>query len=844
LKLSLHPRAASSRKRLRIGTSLWLVLASLWLHASPATAQEAEPPRDTPQPPVPPTTTRLNPTGRDIMLTAPLRDGPFILGEVDFVLGADDGLRINARRLLDVLMPRLEPDRAQALEARLGALSYVSAEETAAAGYPVRYVPETIGLSVDIPADARTRRQIQLARFNDELNGAVDAPANVAGYVNFRTFTDYQWNGPNSGLEAPTALIDGAIRYRNFVLEGEATLRLSGDARTFVREGTRIVYDDRDRLVRWTAGDLRPISRGFAGTTQMAGVSVVRLYSVLEPQRNVQPRGDRNFTLTRPSTVEAIINGQPIRRIRLDPGTYDLRDFPFVQGANDVQIVVEDDAGGREVIEFSTFFDRTLLSPGLTEFGVFGGIRSRVSNGRRTYETDEPVASGFFRRGMTDNLTLGGNFNASRRGAVIGGEVVAATRIGTIGADVAFSRVDNIGTGFAFNTNLLYTFGGSRTLGRSVGIAVEHRSRNFANPNELFADNRFAWDLSATYAQAIDTRQFISITGQYSIARGAFQNEVTVRANYGFRITPRINFTAEATYEDRATFGEDYGIRVGILVRFGPRSSATAEYDSRFGRARFGYQTSDGDGVGAWAASADVSVGENDIGLDGGATYYANRAELSVNHASLFDISGRTVDAQRTSLRVGTALVFADGNVTLSRPIYDSFVMVRSHANLDGATVYVDPREDRYSARSDALGPAVEPNLSAYIERVLSFDVPEAPVGYDLGRGNVRVFPPYRSGYLVTAGSDYSVTAVGTLVDQNGQPVSLLAGRAVELAAPEREPVTVFTNRSGRFGIAGLRPGRWRIDMPTQPASSVVIEVPATERGVLRLGQVQLGDGQ
>ena len=221
--------------RLSIGTSLGLVLASLLLQASPAAAQDAEPPRDTPQPPVPPTNTRLNPTGRDIMLSAPLRDGPFILGEVDFVLGADDSLRINARRLLDVLMPRLEPERAQALEARLGALSYVSAEETAAAGYPVRYVPETIGLAIDIPADARTRRQIQLARFTDELNGVFDAPANVAGYINFRTFTDYQWNGSNSGLEAPTSLIDGAIRYRNFVLEGEATLRLDSDARTFVR---------------------------------------------------------------------------------------------------------------------------------------------------------------------------------------------------------------------------------------------------------------------------------------------------------------------------------------------------------------------------------------------------------------------------------------------------------------------------------------------------------------------------------------------------------------------------------------------------------------------------------
>jgi outer membrane usher protein len=117
-------------------------------------------------------------------------------------------------------------------------------------------------------------------------------------------------------------------------------------------------------------------------------------------------------------------------------------------------------------------------------------------------------------------------------------------------------------------------------------------------------------------------------------------------------------------------------------------------------------------------------------------------------------------------------------------------------------------------------------------------------VGYDLGRGNVRIFPPYRSGYLVTAGSDYSITAIGTLLDQTGAPVSLLAGRAVELAAPDRTPVTVFTNRAGRFGLSGLRPGRWRIEMPTEPAQSVIIDVPEKAQGVVRLGEVKLGESK
>lgn len=812
--------------------------------ARPALAQEAAPSATGGlQPPTAPT--RLNPTGRDITLQSPLRDGPFILGEIDFVLGADDSLRVNAQRLLALLTPALEPVQAEALATALAGKSFVTAAELAPLGYDLRYDPETIGVTIGIPAQARTTRELRLRRFDEEYVGDFEEPATLSGYVNFRTFTDINWDGPDSGLRAPNALIDSAIRYRGFVLENEATLRLSGGGRTFIREGSRIVYDDRERLARWTLGDLRTVSRGFSSSPQMAGVSVVRQYSVLEPQRNVQPRGDRTFTLTRPSTVEAFVNGQSVRRIRLEPGSYNVRDFPFVQGSNNVRLLIEDDAGGVETLEFSLFFDRTLLAEGLTEFGLFAGFESNFNDGVRSYDLDEPVASGFFRRGVTDALTAGANFSASRRGALIGGEVVAATRFGTLGGDLAASYVDGIGSGYAFNLSLLRDWGGrGGGTGRSVSFGVEHRSRNFANPTEDFVDNRFAWDLTATYAQSLGARQFISLTGQYSIGRGTFTNEKSARLQYGLQINDRINLTVEGIYEDRQLFGEEYGVRVRLTFRLGRRSSAQAEYDSRFERGRLSYQTSRGEGVGSWTASADADIGEDNVGFNGNATYLANRAELGFSHATSFDISGSSIESQRSSFRLGTALVFADGNLALSRPIFDSFAMVRPHSSLEGAPVYVDPREDSYTARSGVFGPAVEPNLAAFSERVITFDVPTAPAGYDLGRGNARLFPPYRSGYLITAGSEYSVTAVGTLLGANGQPVSLLAGRAIELDAPDRAPVTVFTNRTGRFGITGLRPGRWRIEMPTEPAQSVIIEVPAGERGVLRLGNVQLGEGQ
>jgi outer membrane usher protein len=136
----------------------------------------------------------------------------------------------------------------------------------------------------------------------------------------------------------------------------------------------------------------------------------------------------------------------------------------------------------------------------------------------------------------------------------------------------------------------------------------------------------------------------------------------------------------------------------------------------------------------------------------------------------------------------------------------------------------------------------VEPNLSAYLRRTITYDVPNAPVGYDLGTGSAKVSPPYRGGYLITAGSDYSVTALGTLIGTDGVPISLLAGKATEIGVDNPKTLTIFTNRTGRFGVSGMREGRWRIEMPTEPPTVVEVEIPDEALGVVRLGEVKLGD--
>ena len=81
---------------------------------------------------------------------------------------------------------------------------------------------------------------------------------------------------------------------------------------------------------------------------------------------------------------------------------------------------------------------------------------------------------------------------------------------------------------------------------------------------------------------------------------------------------------------------------------------------------------------------------------------------------------------------------------------------------------------------------------------------------------------------------------MGTLLDALGEPIPLLAGTAREANKENGRKVEMFTNRTGRFGAQGLAPGKWIIEMPTEPEPSrFVIEVPEGVKGLYNTGTLK-----
>ena len=530
------------------------------------------------------------------------------------------------------------------------------------------------------------------------------------------------------------------------------------------------------------------------------------------------------------------MNGQLVRRLELDPGTFDLKDFPFTQGANDVRLTITDDVGRTESFNFDIFLDQAQLAGGLSEFGLYAGVLAPLGRRGPVY-SDDMAFSGFYRRGLSDNLTLGVNAQADRGGWMGGVEAVVATPIGSFGGFASASQVDGFGKGWAsiltFQRTITRRSGGADAL----SLSFETRSRDFAPIGVGVPSNPYRYVAGASYNGAISDALYAGLDARYSRGRGSEPNVGSLRATGGWRISPRLNLTGDISYE-RAGRQDHVGVFLSLVFRLDRASSVRADYDSRGDRKRLTYQTYRGSGTGAYNFSADVEHSGLGIATTANGIYYSNRAELGFSHFGTFerDLGGST--GQRTSLRFGTSLAFADGSVSVGRPIQDSFAIIRAHPSLKDADIFVDANGRFSTANSGALGTALQPSLSSYSERNLLVTAPDAPIGTDLGEGSFRLLPPYRSGYRLTVGSDYMVSAVGRLIGANGEPIALVAGSAVEEAHPEREAVPLFTNSAGRFGVTGLAPGRWQIILSDADRTRFDLTIPEGAERTIAVGDL------
>ena len=811
----------------------------------------------------------INPTPHVLKMAVPLHYGQYYLGDLEIRITPEQAIYLSKANLLAAVKPLLRETAFKALEMAMNTpLDTDGAVEMAAlrqAGFDFRFDPATVSVMFAPTLDQKVEGNIsvQARKAPQDSPNAAD-PAKLAAFLNMRAATDYIGMSPagHEGLTTPRLDLEAAARWRGVIIEAEATYEpddasIFGQAgQGFKRRGTRLIRDFTEQAIRVSAGDVYPTGAALQSTPDLLGISVERSYGKLQPGRNIRPTSRRSFRIERPSNVDVEINGVIERRLKLDPGDYNLSDLPIGGGLNEVALIIEDDAGGSERLEFSVFRDGALLEPGLAEWALSGGLLSRFDQGEPDYRGGEYFATGYYRQGVMESLTAEVHLQGGAYYGLAGIGLLYGSSLGLLALDGATSLVEGTRWGATIEANYappVWTDTYDRdhafrfTLrGQSEGFtgSIPHPDggRQYATPHHE------RWlDLSTSYHTELPFHVSTFLSTGYGFGFEASDDRVYADAGLSRSFGSELNVGVTAGYSAAYRGHDDDDLSLQFRMHYRPdaETSLGLSYDPASHKTRASYARRSGRGIGSWHVNGDISHVATDsedfdpahstYTLDGSLRYTGNRGMIGLYQQSrLAGLDAASLD-QRTSLRLETAIAYADGAVAFGRPVADGFAIVTPHAGLSDHEITIGREATGITARSDWLGPALIPSVSPHSLNRIEFDVADLPAGYDLGDGLFDLQSGYRSGYVLEVGSAYTVTAIGTLLDARSEPLALLTGVAIEVADPNKK-VELFTNRTGRFAAQGLAPGKWRFEVASTPPERYELVIPDDSVGLVRVG--------
>jgi outer membrane usher protein len=752
------------------------------------------------------------------------------------VLVATDGF-------LAAISDSLRPDIAAQLAAASLPNGTLDTRNIRELGISINFDSNRLELHVSIPAALRQTAVLDASSSNipPGFDQALP-PSRISGYLNLRGSQEVVWSGEAgaTGRQPLRLNFDGAINVDGWVLEGSLNGAEEGSP-VWQRGLISLVHDDMDSAVRYQLGDLAVPVRGYQASLPMVGITAARNFS-LQPYQVTRPVSRYEFFLERPSTVEVFINGQSVQTFRLEAGPQDIRDLPLNAGTNGVQLVITDDVGRLQRLDFATGVSGDLLAPGVQQFAYSFGFPAggdTPSSTPQGYDFSRPTLTLSHRLGVTDALTLGGYFQGDLDTQMLGIEGTWATTLGNFGWDAALSLDQDHGIDGAARLYYDWLFRGATSAdSRSLRLSAEYRGANFMTVVGGVPDNSTGLDLSLDYSQTLFGNAQATLSGRYRFTRNEPSNAYSISVGLTKPIGGGVTLNANVGYGVNDQGNAEPRLFIGI--------SAALTRQRQFVNAS---TTLDGDGASQnrlnWSYSPPVTfegvstalmatTSDRTLSLLGQTRYRGYRADLSLDYS--IDIPRENGDAtvQATRLTWGTALAFADDVWGWSRPIENSFAIIARQGTARDQSVDINPGINGVLARADALGPAVVP-LSPYSFTTLVADAPDLPQGSELGESQFGVFPTYRSGTLIRVGTDATVLLRGVLVDEQGNPLALQYGRITSLTDPDWTAVEVFTNRTGRFAAPGLKPGQYEIWMFGRDRPLATVDIPIGTTGVYTL---------
>jgi outer membrane usher protein FimD/PapC len=728
-------------------------------------------------------------------------------GEFPLLLAQDGDVLMRASDLPELGLAEPAGERS-----RIDGVDYIALRSLAGLDFTVD--AERLVLAIRVEPRQLARRQV--LDFGPSRSAQVLRPEPAGSFLNYNV-THTRADQSRDALDAAGEV---GVRLGDFLFlsDGYSTQDpLTGERRN-TRLSSSLVRDRRDRLERLAFGDFLTAQPGpLASALRLGGVSLSRRFSI-DPYYVRFPGQVVTGTAALPSEVFVYSNGVLVRRERIGPGGFELQNLVNLPGLQTTEVVVRDVLGNESRIVDPFYYSESLLRPGLDEYSVDLGFERR-GFGLRSGDYGKLGFASFYRRGLSRTLTLGAHFEALDGRANAGPTATwGMGSWGVLTAGFAMGRGER-GSGNAIS--MAHAFQAERW---STNLALRMEERNFVRAAPEAPGNR-RYDFAAFVSHALTAGSSVSL-GVTSSAPWESAANRSVALGYRVRAARDVYLAATASHASGARRDNELLLTLSwYFDAAGKRNLASVQArrakESSGGLLQLSGGNPEAEGL-LYRVSAETADDRRvfNPALQWNARHAVLRAESFRDSATKSD---------RTQLGVQGGIAAVGGEWAVSRPITDSFAIVKV-GPVAGVRVYASNQQ---VGTTDESGTVFVPRLASYFENPVAIEDRDLPLNYLVREPRFIVSPGLRSGVLIDFGARAVTAVAGRLVmRRDGRPFGDAHGE-VSVGAEKRE---VMTASDGSFYLENLAPGRYegvvargeaqcRFRVDVAPSKEVVTEI-------------------
>lgn len=755
--------------------------------------------------------------GRTIVLSVPVQvDAAFAL------------LSISAEPVLNAIRPVVAPEVFQAIqrEARDGRLT---PDELDRVGLALVLDPLTLEIALTVPTRFAAIETLVVASRPPEP--AFDRIAMSRFSFALPVWTAYRLFAVPETEAAHTLQIDASptVTVGDWVASGLASLVWDSDGFSPTITGTTVSHTWFGSSLRMQVGQVAPTIQRFQPAVALYGVSVDNLAN--DGTVAATDLLFRDPIIAESSgSIDVRVNGDIVRSLPVAPGRYLLERVPLAVGVNAIDTRFTPDSGDavtavRRIIPNTT----GLLRPGHVAYAAVAGVEE--SDLRR------PGLSGFVRYGAGRYVSVGASVDAFVDGALVGSEVVAASRVGEFAGGTWASW--DYGDAWGAAARASYRLGVlDRRFVPVFGVAATLRSRGFVPPLASLASDPPLLDVATSLSQTISrtigatAAHVLSVTHDGGVSVSRLYGTLSIRLFRGLSV--RV-----AGYVDTNDPRDGWGASIVAGLQSNRAVTAVTTTDVRERTADLSIA---GRHTGRTAVTGALEAGG--IGLTDGTVRTVRLASRA--SGGLLDGSGRvgitlsegeavgdqTLDALSAEGQIGFGVYTTGTNVAVARPIEGPWIIVRRDDALPVARVDATLGTGGSAPRSTGWwGPAVVGPLEVGRSASVLVAVPGLPADVSLTGTEVSLLPRRVGGAVVSVQAINRLYIRGDLRDGDGEPITLVGLAVTPSAVPmsadgAARGTFAFTGPDGVFEIYDVEPGQYDVALLDGSGRRFTIDVP------------------